>query len=332
MRRRPTDAQHQETRMTIEKALRLDIEKPWGCIDRGRWAGHSTAHDMIGETWFQRPNAVDVEPELLVKLLYTSQRLSIQVHPDDASARAMGLRNGKTEAWYVLAAAPGAEVAVGLKRPITDAELRVSIVDGSIESLIRWRPVKVGEFAFVPAGTIHAIGAGLVLAEIQQRSDTTFRLFDYGRGRELQIASALAVARAEVAPSQAGSLRLSQARTLLLADPHFVIEHLDLPGHSAWRLFAEHETWLLGIAGEALVGEVGFTMGESLYLQEQQATLQVGASGLRALVAYVGGASDPMLLTEIDLKTETSPVARVPPLSNPGRLPPAMANTPEDAQ
>lgn len=286
--------------MTIEKATRLEVEKPWGSTDRGRWGGNSTSHGIIGETWFQRPDAGVVEPDLLVKLLYTSQRLSIQVHPDDASARAMGLPHGKTEAWYVLAAAPGAEVAVGLKRPTTDAELHASIVDGSIEALIAWQPVQVGELVFVPAGTIHAIGAGLVLAEIQQCSDTTFRLFDYGRGRELHIDGALAVAKTDIAPPQTRTSRLSRTRTLLLANPHFVVELIDLPAHAGWQLFAERETWLLGIGGEARVADRDLAMGEAVYLQAQHAELQVGASGLRALVAYVGGAAEPMLLTEID--------------------------------
>lgn len=318
--------------MTIEKAVRRNVDKPWGSIDLGQWGtAHCTPHEMIGETWFERPEIVGEEPNLLVKLLYTSQRLSIQVHPDDASARAMGLPRGKTEAWYVLAAAPGAEVAVGLKREVTDAELRASIVDGSIEALIAWRPVQVGEFVFVPAGTIHAIGAGLVLAEIQQRSDTTFRLFDYGRGRALQMESALAVARAEVTSPQACSLRLSRVRTLFLANPHFVIEHLDLPAYSAWQLFAEKETWLLGIGGEALVAGLDLAMGEAVYMKAQHATLQVGGSGLRALVAYVGGAADPMLLTEIETQA-AAPLAWRAQLSPPQPQPVSVAGVPGDAR
>ncbi len=316
--------------MTIEKALRLDVEKPWGCIDRGVWGGRSDAHGMVGESWFERPAVLGAEPELLVKLLYTSQRLSIQVHPDDASAKALGLAHGKTEAWYVLAAASGAEVAVGLSHPVTDLELRASIADGSIESLIQWRPVHVGEFIFVPAGTIHAIGAGLVLAEVQQRSNTTFRLFDYGRGRELHIDDAIAVARADVTPPQLCSLRLSRARTLLLANPHFVIELLDLPAHSAWQLFAQHETWVLGIAGEALIADVGIAIGEGVYLQAQHARIQVGAPGIRALVAHLGGAADPMLLTEIDMNEQTQ-LAWAQPLPHLQHAPPVVAAS-EDAR
>ena len=141
-------------------------------------------------------------PSLLLKLLFTNQPLSIQVHPDDAYAQSIGLPNGKTEAWYVLSAAPEAKVALGLKRRLTPQQLRQAIDDGSISDLVVWQAVSAGDTIFVPAGTIHAIGAGLVIAEIQQRSDATFRLFDHGRGRELHIDNAIAVADAGPADVQ----------------------------------------------------------------------------------------------------------------------------------
>ncbi len=139
---------------------------------------------------------------LLLKLLFTSQPLSIQVHPDDAFAHAMRLPKGKTEAWYVLSAAPEAKVALGLSRRLTPQQFRDAVDGGSISDLVAWRPVSANDVIFVPAGTIHAIGAGLVIAEIQQRSDVTFRLFDYGRKRELHIESAIAVADAGPADIQ----------------------------------------------------------------------------------------------------------------------------------
>ena len=178
-------------------------------------------------------------PALLLKLLFTSEPLSIQVHPDDEFARSIGLPNGKTEAWYILAANPGARVALGLKRHLTPQELRAAIRDGSIADLTQWRPVAKGDIIFVPAGTIHAIGAGIVLAEIQQRSDTTFRLFDYGRQRELHEESAVAVSDAGPVQTQSGPRRLTSARTVLIASPHFVLERIDLPANSNWALDAE---------------------------------------------------------------------------------------------
>src|SRR5205085_7475033 len=161
---------------------------PWSEIQSGGVA--------IGELWFQRPDTDAPASHLLLKLLFTKEPLSIQVHPDDALAHSIGLVNGKTEAWYILSATPEAKVAVGLKRPITTAQLRASIEDGSIAHLIQWRPVHKDDVIFVPAGTIHAIGPGLVLAEIQQRSDTTFRLFDHGRQREIHVDNAVAAANA----------------------------------------------------------------------------------------------------------------------------------------
>src|ERR1044071_4800561 len=102
--------------MTIELALARTLQKPWGLIDLRPWSCASRDGDTIGEIWYERPDSADVAPSLLLKLLFTDQPLSIQVHPDDAYARSIGQANGKTEAWYVLSAAPEAKVALGLKR------------------------------------------------------------------------------------------------------------------------------------------------------------------------------------------------------------------------
>ena len=169
----------------------------------------STDGVAVGELWFQRPDANAPNPALLLKLLFTKEPLSIQVHPDDAFARSIGLANGKTEAWYILSATPEAQVAVGLKRQLTPPQLRASIEDGSIADLIQWRPVRKDDVIFVPAGTIHAIGAGIVLAEIQQSSDTTFRLFDHGRQREIHVDNAVAAANAGP-PNASPPRRLSE--------------------------------------------------------------------------------------------------------------------------
>ena len=190
-------------------------------------------------------------PALLLKLLFTSEPLSIQVHPDDEFARSIGLPNGKTEAWYILAASPGAQVALGLKRRLTPQALRAAIRDGSIADLTQWCPVAKGDIIFVPAGTIHAIGAGIVLAEIQQRSDTTFRLFDYGRQRELDEENAVAVSDAGPVQPQSGPRRITTTRTALITSQHFVIEWIDLPANSNWALIADQETWILAIEGRA---------------------------------------------------------------------------------
>ena len=142
--------------MTIEHAIVQARHKPWGSRNLLPWSDISAGDDPIGELWFRRADAAAPESALLLKLLFTTEPLSIQVHPDDAFARSIGLANGKTEAWYILSAAPDARVAVGLKRPLPPTELRSAIADGSIADLVRWRPVRRGETIFVPAGTIHA--------------------------------------------------------------------------------------------------------------------------------------------------------------------------------
>lgn len=117
------------------------------------WSDIAASDDPIGELWFRRADANSPKSVLLLKLLFTTEPLSIQVHPDDTFARSIGLANGKTEAWYILSAAPSARVAIGLKRSLSSTELRTAILDGSIVDLVQWRPVRCGDAIFVPAGT-----------------------------------------------------------------------------------------------------------------------------------------------------------------------------------
>ncbi len=141
---------------------------------------------------------------VLVKLIDAQDNLSVQVHPDDAYALAHEGEFGKTELWYILDAEPGAEILYGVKKPLTKDELRQSIMDGSITDKLRHIPVHPGEAYFIPAGTLHAIGKGCLIAEVQQSSNTTYRVYDYGRGRALHIDKALDVAR--LTPTEAERL------------------------------------------------------------------------------------------------------------------------------
>jgi mannose-6-phosphate isomerase len=225
---------------------------------------------------------------LLLKLLFTSQPLSIQVHPDDKFARSIGLPNGKTEAWYILSATPDARVALGLERTLTPQLLRAAIRDGSIAGLAQWRPVAKGDIVLVPAGTIHAIGAGIVLAEIQQRSDTTFRLFDYGRHRELHEDDAVAASDAGPCRSQAVPRRLSTARCALVVDPHFVLERIELRANADWQLETDRETWMLVIEGSGRVGLTDAVVGDVIFIEADSVSIEVGSHGMSGLVAYPG--------------------------------------------
>jgi mannose-6-phosphate isomerase len=244
--------------MPIEHASVRAIHKPWGVSDLQPWSGADGTRDAVGELWFERADKAAPAPALLLKLLFTSEPLSIQVHPDDTFfARAMGMPNGKSEAWYIISAKPGAQIGIGLKRWVTQQELRVSIASGSIVELVQWRPVAKGDVIFIPAGTIHALGAGIVLAEIQQRSDSTFRLFDYGRTRESHIDDAVAVANAHPIGFPSSPTRLTDERTVLVASQHFVLERVDLQEASSWALLAEPETWVLVLDGRPCSDQIG---------------------------------------------------------------------------
>lgn len=160
---------------------------------------------------------------LLIKLLFPREKLSVQVHPDDALARSLGQRRGKTECWYVLSAEPGASVMVGFAEDITPAQVREAIAAGTLEQKLRSLPVKAGDMVYIPAGTVHAIGPGAVMLETQQTSDVTYRLFDYGRPRELHIEEGLAALKTHteagiVAPVDMGGF------TRLITSPYFVID------------------------------------------------------------------------------------------------------------
>jgi len=281
--------------MTVEHACARAVHKPWGKTDLRPW---SEVHENvpIGELWFERVDKDAPAPALLLKLLFTSEPLSIQVHPDDAFARSMGLPHGKNEAWYIVAATGGAHIALGLKKPLTHSQFRSSIKDGSIATLMAWHAVRGGDAIHVPAGTIHAIGAGLVIAEVQQRIDVTFRIFDHGRKRELQIDDAVAAANLAPAELQKIPSFLAPGRSLLLTDPHFVLEHFDLSSESKWTLRAKCETWLLVLNGHAGVGSVNILPGEVLFVEDDRVEIMAGSAGLKGLVAYAAPAPDPDLL------------------------------------
>ena len=130
--------------MPTEHAAVRVVHKPWGSRDLQPWSSVDGSGDAVGELWFERADMNAPTPALLLKLLFTSEPLSIQVHPDDTFARAMGMPNGKSEAWYIISAQPGAQVGVGLARRVTPQELRASIRNGSIVELMDWRPVAPG--------------------------------------------------------------------------------------------------------------------------------------------------------------------------------------------
>ena len=178
------------------------------------------AGERIGEIWFEPPPEL---PQVLVKYLFTSEKLSVQVHPSDAEA--LPGEAGKEECWLVLDAEPDARLAIGFVREVSEDEIAAAAQNGTIEELLVWHPARAGDLFYLPAGTVHAIGPGLSLVEVQQSSDTTFRLYDYGRPRELHLERALAVAQG--VPYGAEHRRSVADGPVLVDGPHFRFERIE---------------------------------------------------------------------------------------------------------
>jgi len=199
------------------------LEKVWGTPETEPWYPRGAA--KTGEIWFTAPE----EPRLLVKFIFTAEKLSVQVHPPDSAGGP-----GKTEMWHVLRAAPDARLALGFERPLDRNAARAAALSGEIEGLLRWFAPHAGDTFFVPAGTVHAIGAGLALCEIQQHSDVTYRLYDYGRPRELHLEAGLAVADLGRHPGASTPVVLGGGRRLLAECPYFRTESVAVDGELTW--------------------------------------------------------------------------------------------------
>jgi mannose-6-phosphate isomerase len=201
------------------------------------------AGERIGEIWFEPPPEL---PQVLVKYLFTSEKLSVQVHP--SAAHALPGEAGKEECWLVLDAEPDAQLAIGFKRKVTSAEIAAAAYDGTIEALLAWHPAKAGDLFYLPAGTVHAIGPGLALVEVQQTSDTTFRLYDYGRPRELHLERALAVAHGGPYPLHYHRSIIDGA--VLVDGPHFRLDRIAGAPDGATRAAWQGVLLALPLAGE----------------------------------------------------------------------------------
>ena len=234
----------------------------------------------IGEIWYDRPGEPSLRPSLPAPQAAFHERTPFHPSPsNDAYARSMGLPNGKSEAWYVLSAAPGARVALGLDRRLTRQQLRRAVDDGSISNLVMWQTVSPDDVIFVPAGTIHAIGAGLVIAEIQQRSEATFRLFDHGRQRELHIERAMAVANAGPAPFRCAEPAHRPTRASRLRPP-LCARGIELSANSTWCLEAKRETWLLVLRGSAVAGSLEVSAADAVFAQSDRIAIRAGGTGM----------------------------------------------------
>jgi mannose-6-phosphate isomerase len=174
---------------------------------------------------------------LLIKFLFPKDKLSVQVHPDDEAAAVVGQPCGKTECWYVLKAEPGAQIGLGLKPGTTKSEVERAIREVRMEQLLNWIDLRAGDMVYVDAGTVHAIGPGAVIVETQQNSDTTYRLYDYGRPRELHIEHGLKATKEQTHAGKviAGPLQIEGGKKQinLVTSPCFVVDKFHL--ERAWE-------------------------------------------------------------------------------------------------
>jgi mannose-6-phosphate isomerase len=273
----------------IMSATRLashKINKPWGRRDIPEVFGVVYEdEEPVGEILFEYPGGGD--SELLVKFIFTAERLSIQTHPNDTDARADGRRRGKDEAWLILTAEPGAQIGVGTRRPANADELRQAAQDGSIVDLLAWRSVRPGEFIFLPAGTLHAIGAGLSLIEIQQNCDVTYRLYDYGRPRELHVEAAIAATHALPWQQTRPAYEVSPGRVVEASGHAFVVERWRNVGDVAVRPNPRQPLWIVPVSPGGVLERESLDPG-SVYLLERDGLLSL-PQGAEALIAYPGG-------------------------------------------
>jgi mannose-6-phosphate isomerase len=198
---------------------------------------------------------------LLIKVLFARAKLSVQVHPDDVLAQKYGQPRGKTECWYVLSAEPGAELALGFREETSAEEIRAAIADGTLEEKLNYLKVKAGDMVFVDAGTVHSIGPGMVILETQEYSDITYRLYDFGRPRELHVDAGLAVTRTS---SRAGLVApvMVDGFTRLVSSDYFLVD----------RFVAKDGGVALGASGKM---QMLFALGEGVSVEGE-----AGAVGL----------------------------------------------------
>ena len=265
------------------------VNRVWGYRDLRPWYDRTAEEgDPIGEVWltgddclistgplagqklgglFNRSpetmlgvHAAESDSPLLVKMIFAREKLSVQVHPDDRLAQKYGEPRGKTECWYAIAAEPGAQVAAGLRPGVTLQQVRDGIQNGTLEESLNVLPVEAGDMVFVDAGTVHAIWPGSVLLETQQNCDLTYRMYDYGRPRELHIEKSIEATRLTTRAGKVAPRALAD-RTILVEEDYFCVERIPVSGSRMSSSLpgaaepAQGLSYLFAAAGEgAIVG------------------------------------------------------------------------------
>lgn len=261
--------------------------RPWGFRDLTPWFNYKTEGEPIGEVWLTGemcladtgplagtplaeiarqhrtallgPLFADEDFPLLVKILFPKEKLSVQVHPDDSLAQQFGEPRGKTECWYALDAKPGAQVALGIRSGVTMEQISDAVANHSLESLLDMVPVEKGDMLFVDAGTVHAMGPGVVILETQQTSDLTYRLYDYGRPRELHLEKSFAAIRLA---THAGKVppQTSNQHSILIDERYFRVEKWSVPAEASRSLPAPGQVvqMLFVSSGQIRISGQGF--------------------------------------------------------------------------
>jgi mannose-6-phosphate isomerase len=282
--------------------------RPWGTLDLSPIYPNHPFEEKIGEAWltgddckvangpfagqtlaqlsekYQRELVGGAARDarrfpLLLKFLFPHEKLSVQVHPDDEQARRVGQPWGKTECWYVAHAKPGAQIGLGLKAGVTVAQLEQSIHEKRAEEVLNWVNVYTGDMIYVAGGTVHTLGPGSVIVETQQQSDTTYRLYDYGRPRELHLKAGMAAVKANAASGKVVRTAPAQVRgssnrhSSLVAAPYFVVDMFEMKdtqelstrddsGHSSAQILVAVEG--CGVVEAAGAEAVTFAKGDAV--------------------------------------------------------------------
>lgn len=294
-------------------------QRPWGVQSLRPWVAAEAGAEPIGEAWFTDnrtmtsagvslgeliaanrdivlgPGVAGDRCPLLMKLLFTTERLSIQVHPDDAYGQAHHQSLGKTEAWHVLAATADAEVGLGFVAPMSAAAARDAARSGAIERQIDWRRAKVGDTFFVPAGTVHAIGRGLTIVEVQEHSDITYRLYDYGRPRELHLDHGFTVATLDRYTVDNTPLPIAPHRTRLVTCEYFTMERVRVSGQVPVVPNGHEYLLLMALEGTGTFDGEVFGPGAAWLVPAIGDTATIDTSDATFLLAYRGGAPSPVI-------------------------------------
>lgn len=312
--------------------------RPWGTLDLSPIYPHHRFEEKIGEAWLtgdaskvangplKEKSLAELSTEygrdlvgdaaadpgrfpLLLKFLFPHEKLSVQVHPDDEAARRVGQPWGKTECWYVAHAKPGAQIALGLKPGATREQFEQAVHQKRAEELLNWINVYPGEMIYVAGGTVHTLGPGAIIVETQQQSDTTYRLYDYGRPRELHLKEGMAVIKEKVgsgkvvrpAPSNLNGGANRRAR--LISSRYFAVDMFELKEPHAFRIQDEsvkHSVQILvavegcGIVEAAGANPVTLARGDAVVVPAAVGEFRVRPQwSVEFLMAYVPGVTLP---------------------------------------